>query len=114
MTFDPKKPVTTNEGQKARILCADKKQTGWPIVALIEMEDGCEFLVHCTKDGKTHDPSTFLVNIPEKMAIDQWINVYPNMYIALYDTRGAADGCASNKRIACLHIVREFVVGEGL
>ena len=47
-----KKPrkLVTRGGLNARIICTDKKNTNFPIVALVDLE-GKEVTLHYTKDG---------------------------------------------------------------
>lgn len=46
------KPVCTRGGRKARIICFDKKEKDFPIVALIEGLDEQEYIGSRTKDGR--------------------------------------------------------------
>lgn len=45
-------PIITRAGQKARIICYDKKDDHYPIIALVEDEAGKEMQVGVTKEGK--------------------------------------------------------------
>ncbi len=115
--FDPKKPVQTRKGDKARIVCTDVKSYGdeWPILALITHSNGCELLRQYTRlgrMGKVYDNDHDLVNVPEEH--EAWINLYGGEGDSCYwySTREVADQCAGTDRIACIKI--KFKDGEGL
>lgn len=70
------KPVCTRDGRKARIICFDRNWE-YPIVALIECENGEEMISACDKDGKARiyeTQGTDLMMLPEKK--EGWVNVY--------------------------------------
>ena len=76
---NPSKKVVTKDGLNARIICTDRKDLKFPIVALIETKSGGEFLQYYTKDG------TYFVDdlcnadlffLPEKH--EEWINLHKN------------------------------------
>lgn len=72
------KPVCTRDGRKARIICFDRNDL-YPIVALIECEDGKEIIGAYSKDGQTEIDEikgTNLMMLPEKKG--RWMNVYRN------------------------------------
>lgn len=71
------KPVCTRDGRKARIICFNKKEKDFPIVALIEGPDGQEYAGSRTKDGRIAvkgESNGDLMMLPEKKV--GWINVY--------------------------------------
>jgi hypothetical protein len=118
MKFDPTKPVQTRDGRKARIICTDAKG-GNPIVALRTSENGkYEVMELYYEDGRCQasSPGCDLINIPEKRTLDCWVNVYDRKCapVCEYSSRSYADASAGPDRIACLHIVQEYTVGEGL
>ena len=76
---NPSRKVVTRDGLNARIICTDRKDLKFPIVALIETKSGGEFLQYYTKDG------TYFVDdlcnadlffLPEKH--EGWINLHKN------------------------------------
>lgn len=70
------KPVCTKDGRKARIICFDRNWE-YPIVALIECENGEEMISACDKDGKARiyeTQGTDLMMLPEKK--EGWVNIY--------------------------------------
>ena len=76
--FDPKKPVATRDGRKARILATDLANSNYPIAAVVADEDGEEYVVSYTADGclyhrgeKSEDD---LMNVPEKRTV--WLGIY--------------------------------------
>lgn len=69
------KPVCTRDGRKARIICFDRNDL-YPIVALIECEDGKEIIGAYSNGGQTEIceiKGTDLMMLPEKK--EGWINV---------------------------------------
>lgn len=69
------KPVCTRDGRKARIICFDRNDL-YPIVALIECEDGKEIIGAYSKEGQTEIyeiKGTNLMMLPEKK--EGWVNV---------------------------------------
>lgn len=72
------KPVCTKDGRKARIICFDRNWE-YPIVALIECENGEEMISACDKDGKARiyeTQGTDLMMLPEKK--EGWVNLCKN------------------------------------
>lgn len=70
------KPVCTRDGRKARIICFDRNWE-YPIVALIECENGEEMISACDKDGKARiyeTQGTDLMMFPEKK--EGWIIIH--------------------------------------
>jgi hypothetical protein len=78
MTFDPKKPVQTRDGRKARIICSDRKtNSDFSIVVLITHEDDTERAATRRANGSL-DPnieSPFdIINIPVETV--RYVNYY--------------------------------------
>ena len=76
---NPSRKVVTRDGLNARIICTDRKDLKFPIVALIETKSGGEFLQYYTKDGTYFvddlcDADLFF--LPEKH--EGWINLHKN------------------------------------
>lgn len=83
------KPVCTRDGRKARIICFDRNDL-YPIVALIECEDGKEMIGAYSKEGQTEIyeiKGTDLMMLPEKK--EGWIKVKKD--VNLYATKEEAD-----------------------
>lgn len=67
----------TRRGLNARIICTDRKDLIYPIVALIETKSGGESLQYYTKDGKYYIDALYeddLCFAPEKH--EGWVNIY--------------------------------------
>ena len=85
--------VQTRDGRPARIICYDRKEKDYPIVALIEHNDGTETTVHYTIDGKFFIDGVDeydLVMAPVKR--EGWINIYKDNSSGnkIYDTKEEA------------------------
>lgn len=71
-------PVCTREGFKARIICFDADNDRFPIVALLKGDNGKEYPVSFTKEGRFSDGEAdsskdlFMVGIKK----EGWINIY--------------------------------------
>ena len=76
----PSRKVVTRDGRNARIICTDRRDLNFPIIALIEnISGGGEKACSYTKDGRhyTDCPDIFdLFFAPEKH--EGWVNVYKN------------------------------------
>lgn len=112
--FDPTKPVQTRDGRKARIICTDRRDVIFPIVALIEEGDMDRVLTYYANGSHEKQPSDAdLINVPAEFERAQWVNVYP-LAIAFWDSKETADHGASPGRIACVQIVVKGKEGDGL
>jgi hypothetical protein len=78
--FDPTKPVQTRDGRKARIICTDRENVEYPIVALIASAGGEEIAATFTDDGRFYyagrEDDDDLVNVPE--TTERSFAVYPS------------------------------------
>ena len=75
---NPSRKVVTRDGRSAKIICTDRKNLNYPIVALVEnkLTEG-ESVVCYTKEGKLFNnvlTDADLVFAPEKK--EGWINLY--------------------------------------
>ena len=96
---NPSRKVVTRDGRNARIICTDRRDLNFPIIALIENKlEGFEGALYYTKDGKFYingstDYDLFFT--PEKH--EGWINVYRNSDTghtyagAVYDSKEDAE-----------------------
>ena len=75
---NPSRKVVTRNGRNIRIVCTDKRDLNFPIIALIETIPGGEEVTHSyTKDGKYYTACSDILDLffaPEKH--EGWINVY--------------------------------------
>lgn len=79
---NPSRKLVTRDGRKARIICTDRIDLNFPIIALIEnISGGGEKACSYTKDGRhyTDCPDIFdLFFAPERH--EGWINIYKSKY----------------------------------
>ena len=63
-------------------------------------------------------PTKPILEVPETKKLDIWVNIYRDSGagVACHSSRSAADlGCMGNiNRLACIHMVQDYKVGEGL
>ena len=83
---NPSRKVVTRGGQNVRIICTNRRDLNFPIIALIENESGLgETTIYYTKDGKFYFNSSTdfdLFFTPEKH--EGWINIYRSEYDDYY------------------------------
>ena len=101
---NPSKNVVTRMGRKVRIICTDREDSIYPIIALIKDDKReSEILVSYTKDGipaEYNEAYYTLFFAPEKKSA--WINLYKmNSIISpgprVYDTKEEAESAAGDK-----------------
>lgn len=68
-------PVQTRDGKKVRILCFDRKDVDYPIVALVEI-DGYEYTKHYTLKGVANDIDHGMDLFMAPYKHEGWMNVY--------------------------------------
>ena len=75
---NPNRKVTTRDGRNVRIICTDREDSIYPIVALIQDNNReSEFLAAYTKDGipaEYNEEYYTLFFVPEKK--EGWLNIY--------------------------------------
>ena len=97
---NPSRKVVTRDGRNARIICTDRKDLNFPIIALIEnISGGGEKACSYTKDGRhyTDCPDIFdLFFAPEKH--EGWVNISCEEYGyeggLIYDSKEDAEKIA--------------------
>ena len=101
---NPSKEVVTRMGRKVRIICTDREDSIYPIVALVKDDNRkLDVLVTYTKDGIPADYNEAyytLFFVPEKK--EGWLNLYKmNSMISpgprVYDTKEEAESAAGDK-----------------
>ena len=101
---NPSNKVVTRMGRKVRIICTDREDSIYPIIALIKDDKReSEILVTYTKDGipaEYNEAYYTLFFAPEKKSA--WINLYKmNSIISpgprVYDTKEEAESAAGDK-----------------
>jgi len=115
--FDPTKPVQYRNGEIPEVLSTKGRQIisgeKYPIIT----EDKAGNIRTHKIDGHTSlfggESEYDIINIPEKRKLEMWVNVYDDNGYTSHCNKHYAD-LLKAKRIACLHIVREYEEGEGL
>lgn len=54
-----------------------------------------------------------IINVPETRTLDFWVNINQGGGHEAYSSKTDADEGAGEERIACIHVVQEYAVGEG-
>lgn len=74
---NPTRPIVTRDGRSVRIVCTDGRYENYPIVALVENEDGKKDVETYTIEGSSIDGYEHPCDLffsPEKK--EGWINIY--------------------------------------
>lgn len=109
MVFNPNKPVQTRDGRKARIICTDRNNGLYPVVALLGSCGGKESMEAYTADGRWEAHSSLehphdLINILEVRTL--WVNIYANDLGAVFDAKPPLD-TYKESRLGYLEIIFE-------
>ena len=79
---NPARKVVTRDGRNARIICTDRRDLNFPIIALIEnISGGGEKACSYTKDGRHYTDCSDIFDLffaPEKH--EGWVNIYKSNY----------------------------------
>ena len=78
MSIDFTKPLQTRDGKKVRLLCTDKISS-YPVVVWLE---DIKATASYTLEGVNvigEESNIDLVNVPEQVTLDVWVNVYKNL-----------------------------------
>jgi hypothetical protein len=107
------KEYVTRDGRAVRVLCVDRKDDGYPVVALVGDEQRmAAFTAHGLYGGT--GGSSDLIPKPVKHTRTVWLNIYHRDIGSYYGKKFMADIGESKDRIACKEITFEFEEGEGL
>ena len=109
---NPTKKVITRDGRSARIVCTNRLDENYPVLALVNYED-YEMCHSYTTFGKLHTNQTTdfgldLFFAPQKK--EKWVNVYEDsngknwLGENLYNTEKAAKADPSKSRVATVKI----------
>ena len=82
---NPNRELVTRVGRKVRVICTDRKDADYPIVALISNNCGNgESTLYYTEDGKFYTDSTSSLDLffaPEKH--EGWVNIYSDLGLGI-------------------------------
>lgn len=114
--IDFTKPVQTRDGKRVRILCTDATRTQ-PVIGTI-YEDVSDEIYTWSITGEwmtTKGTKYDLINVPERIERDVWVNVYPEdrSFDMVHQFKESADRNANESRLACVKIHISCLIGEG-
>ena len=109
---NPSRKVITRDGKSARIICTNRLDENYPVLALVN-DEGAEECHSYTTFGKLYtnqkiDCELDLFFVPEKK--EKWVNVYKDsngrnwLGENLYNTEKAAKADPSKSRVATVKI----------
>lgn len=111
------KQYRTRDGQRARVICADAKYLGFPVIALIG-NDLAENAVWCSACGRfgIGDSGLDLIEVRPRIKRKVWLNVYADdgaarCYRSEVEAHLAAD---ASQRLACVEVEIDVEEGHGL
>jgi hypothetical protein len=115
MKIEVGKTYLTRDGQKARVICTDKKgKSGRSVVVLVLESKDTEHSITLYSNGAVYTGETSDLDLvseyKEPVKIVRYFNVYADGLFFDYPTREHADGRANDERIACKRV--EFTEGE--
>lgn len=108
---NPSRKVVTKSGINARIICVDRKNNEYPVIALVEETlNGDEYIQCYTKEGHyytSHQSGDDLFFAPEKH--ERWINLYKDddiVYASMdtFKTKEEAEAASCSTCIATAKI----------
>lgn len=84
------KPVCTEDGRKARIICFDCKDESFPLVVLVSNSFGEEKIMSYDEKGysSTREDEDILIMAPKKK--EGWVNIYEKRIVC----EGGVAGCS--------------------
>lgn len=106
----------TRDGSPVRVVCSDRISPEGNIIALVTQDDR-EIVLTYYANGRywrDSDHPLDLVEEPETVEVERWINVYEDGNVIFFGTRQEADEWWLSGRIACVHIQRTVTKGDGL
>ena len=77
---NPNRKIITQDGRSVRVICVNRINGSYPVVALIRNDKDCESLMSYTIDGKLYDDQDDgcdLFFAPGKKG-ERWINIFHN------------------------------------
>ena len=112
---DPSRKVVTRNGRNVRIVCTDKRDLNFPIVALIETIPGGEEVTHSyTKDGRHYTDCSDIFDLffaPEKH--EGYVNVYRSLdkdrayYLGnIYNSKAEAEDTRENTKFKYIATIK--------
>ena len=112
---NPSRKVVTRNGRNIRIVCTDKRDLNFPIIALIETIPGGEEVTHSyTKDGKYYTACSDILDLffaPEKH--EGYVNVYRSLdkdctyYLGnIYNSKAEAEDVRENKKFKYIDTIK--------
>ena len=107
---NPSRKVVTRDGRSVRIICTDRLDENYPVIALVndEYTEKCYSYSEFGKDIVNTDCELDLFFAPEKK--EKWVNVYEDsngrtwLGENLYNTEKAAKADPSKSRVATVKI----------
>lgn len=77
---NPHKRIVTRDGRNARVICVNRINNNYPIVALIRNNKDCESLMSYTEEGKLYKEQNDSCDLffASRKKGERWINIFRN------------------------------------
>lgn len=77
---NPRKRIVTRDGRNARVICVNRINNNYPIVALIRNNKDCESLMSYTEEGKLYKEQNDSCDLffASRKKGERWINISHN------------------------------------
>ena len=115
--IDWTKPIQTADGLNARHI-SNKMRGPYRHLVVVSDTEYNDKACLCKNDGSTPSCSVSkIVNVPERIQAEQWINVYSansRIYLNYFWAREEADKWAEPGRVSCFHLNIDVPMGHGL
>ena len=118
MTISMDKKYRTRDGREVRIYAVDGCGKH-PVHGAYLTEDGWKGY-NWAADGLAYPPwyvegnNRDLIEVKPRIHREYWMNVYPNDWAQVYESKNVADEYSTGARIACVKVVIDCEEGEGL
>lgn len=114
------KQYKTRSGLPVRILCTDRKDPKYPVIANMLRPDGKEYTESFREDGsrkqgwQEDEPNDLdLIEVKPRIKREMWLNIFHTGAYA-HPSKEIADTYTTDNRIACIPITIDCEHGEGL
>jgi len=107
---------TTRDKRKVRILCVDGPSDKFPVVGCIDGngEPTCWTATGLTYMDQVSEFETDLIEVPETLPVEFWVNVYKNGRHAFHRLKAVAEHESDTSIFARIHIKLDATKGSGL
>ena len=107
------KEYTTRDGRPVRVLCVDKKNTEYPVLALVTDGHDSELVEAYTAGGRYYfskESRYDLIEKPKTRKITVWVNIYEGGIMYCYMLEKDAIRCSIGKSVKRIKMEQDVEV----